>query len=63
MLSRAVAEKGIYPAVDPLDSTSRILDPRYISGRHYNVAHEVQRILRRYKDLRHHRHPRRRRAR
>jgi len=50
-LSRAISELGIYPAVDPLDSTSRILDPKYIGERHYNVAREVQRILQRYKDL------------
>jgi F-type H+-transporting ATPase subunit beta len=51
VLSRSIAEKGIYPAVDPLDSTSRILDPQFIGDRHYNVAVEVQRILQRYKDL------------
>ncbi|RMH14878.1 MAG: F0F1 ATP synthase subunit beta [Gemmatimonadetes bacterium] len=51
VLSRAIAEKGIYPAVDPLDSTSRILDPQFLGERHYNVAVEVQRILQRYKDL------------
>src|SRR4051812_46638126 len=51
VLSRSIAELGIYPAVDPLDSTSRILDPKYIGERHYNVAREVQRILQRYKDL------------
>ena len=51
VLSRAISELGIYPAVDPLDSTSRILDPKYIGERHYNVAREVQRILQRYKDL------------
>ncbi len=51
VLSRAISELGIYPAVDPLDSTSRILDPQYIGERHYNVATEVQRILQRYKDL------------
>jgi F-type H+/Na+-transporting ATPase subunit beta len=51
VLSRAISELGIYPAVDPLDSTSRILDPRYIGDEHYNVAREVQRILQRYKDL------------
>ena len=50
-LSRAITEKGIYPAVDPLDSTSRILDARYIGQDHYNVAREVQRILQRYKEL------------
>ncbi|MEJ2541508.1 MAG: F0F1 ATP synthase subunit beta [Gemmatimonadota bacterium] len=51
VLSRAISEKGIYPAVDPLDSGSRILDPQFIGERHYNVAVEVQRILQRYKDL------------
>ena len=51
MLTRALTEIGIYPAVDPLDSTSRILDPQYIGERHYKVATEVQRILQRYKEL------------
>ena len=51
VLSRAISEKGIYPAVDPLDSTSRILDPQYIGERHYKVAAQVQQILQRYKDL------------
>ena len=51
VLSRQISELGIYPAVDPLDSTSRILDPRYVGEEHYNVALEVQRILQRYKDL------------
>jgi F-type H+-transporting ATPase subunit beta len=51
VLSRSISEKGIYPAVDPLDSTSRILDPQFIGDRHYAVAVEVQRILQRYKDL------------
>ena len=51
VLSRQIAELGIYPAVDPLDSTSRILDPQYVGERHYRVAREVQRILQRYKDL------------
>src|SRR6202042_1076281 len=50
-LSRAITEKGIYPAVDPLDSTSRILDARYTGQEHYDVAREVQRILQRYKEL------------
>jgi F-type H+-transporting ATPase subunit beta len=50
-LSRAITEKGIYPAVDPLDSTSRIMDPRYIGQEHYNVARTVQQILQRYKEL------------
>ncbi|MSR36875.1 MAG: F0F1 ATP synthase subunit beta [Gemmatimonadetes bacterium] len=51
VLSRAISEKGIYPAVDPLDSTSRILDPQFIGERHYKVAAQVQQILQRYKDL------------
>ncbi|HEX6308110.1 MAG TPA: F0F1 ATP synthase subunit beta [Longimicrobiales bacterium] len=51
VLTRALTEIGIYPAVDPLDSTSRILDPQYIGERHYRVATEVQRILQRYKEL------------
>lgn len=51
VLSRQIAELGIYPAVDPLDSTSRILDPRFIGQEHYDVARDVQRILQRYKDL------------
>jgi F-type H+/Na+-transporting ATPase subunit beta len=51
VLSRQIASLGIYPAVDPLDSTSRILDPLIIGDRHYTVAAEVQRILQRYKDL------------
>ncbi len=51
VLSRQVAELGIYPAVDPLDSTSRILDPRVIGEDHYNVARSVQLVLQRYKDL------------
>jgi F-type H+-transporting ATPase subunit beta len=50
-LSRAIAELGIYPAVDPLASTSRILDPRVIGDEHYNVARSVKQILQRYKDL------------
>jgi F-type H+-transporting ATPase subunit beta len=50
-LSRAITEKGIYPAVDPLDSTSRIMDPRYIGQDHYNTARTVQQILQRYKEL------------
>jgi hypothetical protein len=45
VLSRGIAEKGIYPAVDPLDSTSRILDPRIVGEEHYNVARGVQKIL------------------
>jgi F-type H+-transporting ATPase subunit beta len=51
VLSRAITELGIYPAVDPLASSSRILDPQYIGERHYKVATEVQRILQRYKEL------------
>ncbi len=51
VLSRQIAELGIYPAVDPLDSTSRILDPEYVGEEHYRVAREVQRILQRYKEL------------
>ncbi len=51
VLSRQIAELGIYPAVDPLDSTSRILDPRVVGEEHYNVARQVQVILQRYKDL------------
>ncbi|MBI2105083.1 MAG: F0F1 ATP synthase subunit beta [Candidatus Omnitrophica bacterium] len=52
VLSRQIAELGIYPAVDPLDSTSRILDPRIVGEEHYAVARAVQRILQRYKELR-----------
>lgn len=51
VLSRQIAELGIYPAVDPLDSTSRILDPNIIGDEHYNVARGVQAILQRYKEL------------
>jgi F-type H+/Na+-transporting ATPase subunit beta len=51
VLSRQIAELGIYPAVDPLDSTSRILDPRVVGDEHYRVAREVQRILQTYKSL------------
>jgi F-type H+-transporting ATPase subunit beta len=50
-LERAIVEKGIYPAVDPLGSTSRILDPNVVGEEHYRTAREVQRILQRYKDL------------
>jgi F-type H+-transporting ATPase subunit beta len=50
-LERGIAEKGIYPAVDPLASSSRIVAPEYIGERHYNVARRVQQILQRYKDL------------
>jgi F-type H+-transporting ATPase subunit beta len=51
VLSRQIAELGIYPAVDPLDSTSRILDPNIVGEDHYRVAREVQQLLQRYKDL------------
>ncbi len=51
VLSRPISELGIYPAVDPLDSSSRILDPTYIGQEHYTVARRVQQILQRYKDL------------
>src|SRR3954449_4028701 len=51
VLSRSISELGIYPAVDPLDSTSRILDAKYIGQAHYDVARRVQEILQRYKDL------------
>jgi F-type H+-transporting ATPase subunit beta len=50
-LSRSIAELGIYPAVDPLASTSRILDPRVIGDEHYEVARQVKQVLQRYKDL------------
>ena len=50
-LDRAIAAQGLYPAVDPLASTSRILDPRVVGEEHYRVAREVQRVLQRYKDL------------
>jgi F-type H+-transporting ATPase subunit beta len=50
-LSRAISEMGIYPAVDPLASSSRILDPRIIGAEHYNVAQTVKRVLQKYKDL------------
>ncbi|MEI8094428.1 MAG: F0F1 ATP synthase subunit beta [Spirochaetales bacterium] len=52
VLSRAIAEKGIYPAIDPLDSTSRQLDPNIVGHEHYNVARKVQSTLQRYKELR-----------
>jgi F-type H+-transporting ATPase subunit beta len=51
VLNRSIAELGIYPAVDPLDSTSRSLDPRIVGEEHYNTAREVQRILQTYKSL------------
>jgi F-type H+-transporting ATPase subunit beta len=51
VLSRQIAELGIYPAVDPLDSTSRILDPRVVGDEHYAIARQVQVFLQRYKDL------------
>jgi F-type H+-transporting ATPase subunit beta len=51
VLSRAISEKGIYPAVDPLDSTSRILDPQLVGEKHYAAARGVQQILQRYKEL------------
>jgi F-type H+-transporting ATPase subunit beta len=51
VLSRQIAELGIYPAVDPLDSTSRILDPRVVGEEHYNVARRVQMVLQKYKEL------------
>jgi F-type H+-transporting ATPase subunit beta len=51
VLNRAISEKGIYPAVDPLDSTSTVLTPEVVGERHYRVAREVQRVLQRYKDL------------
>ena len=50
-LARSITEKGIYPAVDPLSSTSRILDPQYVGDEHYRVAREVIRILQKYKEL------------
>src|SRR5271165_1036421 len=52
VLSRSISEKGIYPAVDPLGSNSRILDPQYVGPEHYDVARRVQAILQRYKELR-----------
>jgi F-type H+-transporting ATPase subunit beta len=51
VLSRSIAEKGIYPAVDPLDSTSRILEPRVVGEEHYMIARQVQQILQKYKSL------------
>jgi F-type H+-transporting ATPase subunit beta len=51
VLSRKISEMGIYPAVDPLDSTSRLLDPQIVGEEHYEVARRVQAVLQRYKDL------------
>ena len=51
VLSRAIADQGIYPAVDPLDSTSRILAPEVVGDEHYEIARRVQTVLQRYKDL------------
>jgi F-type H+-transporting ATPase subunit beta len=51
VLNRKIAEKGIYPAVDPLDSTSRLLDPQILGDEHYGVARGVQQTLQKYKDL------------
>merc|ERR1711936_1340836 len=51
VLSRAIAELGIYPAVDPLDSTSRIMDPNIIGAEHYQVARNIQKTLQDYKSL------------
>jgi F-type H+-transporting ATPase subunit beta len=51
VLSRQIAELGIYPAVDPLDSTSRVLDPRVVGDEHYNTARQVQEVLQQYKSL------------
>jgi len=51
VLSRALTELGIYPAVDPLDSTSRMLDPSIVGETHYNVARGVQKLLQDYKSL------------
>ena len=51
VLNRAIAEKGIYPAVDPLDSTSRMLDPQIVGEEHYKIARDVQSLLQKYKDL------------
>ncbi|MDG2291595.1 MAG: F0F1 ATP synthase subunit beta, partial [Phycisphaerales bacterium] len=51
VLERSIAEKGIYPAVDPLSSSSSILDPQILGDRHYNCARRVQQILQRYRDL------------
>jgi len=51
VLQRSIVEKGIYPAIDPLESSSRILDPQYVGDRHYAVARRVQQVLQRYKEL------------
>ena len=51
VLERSIAEQGIYPAIDPLASTSRILDPQVVGVEHYNVARNVQRVIQRYRDL------------
>ncbi|RLA70848.1 MAG: F0F1 ATP synthase subunit beta, partial [Epsilonproteobacteria bacterium] len=51
VLNRSIAEKGIYPAVDPLDSTSRMLSPQIVGEEHYNLARGVQQMLQKYKDL------------
>src|SRR4026208_1245660 len=51
VLSRAISDLGIYPAVDPLDSTSTILDPNLVGEEHYDTARAVQKVLQRYKDL------------
>ena len=51
VLSRSIVELGIYPAVDPLESTSRILDPRVVGEEHYKVARGVQEVLQKYKEL------------
>jgi len=51
VLSRAISEKGIYPAVDPLDSSSRMLDPRIVGDEHYAIARGIQQVLQRYKSL------------
>lgn len=51
MLSRRIVEMGIYPSVDPLESSSRILDPHIVGQEHYRVAREVQRLLQRYREL------------